>query len=80
MAITVIVHIENQDPVVGEMEELPSAGDQFVQIKNPRLRDGKDLTYLVEGVTTVIWPIMKINFIELMPTEEEEKIIGFVRE
>ena len=80
MAITVIVHIENQDPVVGEMEELPSSVDQFVQIKNPRLRDGKDLTYLVEGVTTVIWPIMKINFIELMPTEEEEKIIGFVRE
>lgn len=80
MAITVIVHIENQDPVVGEMEELPSASDQFIQIKNPRMRDGKDLSYLVEGVTTVLWPIVRINYIELMPTEEEEKIIGFVRE
>jgi hypothetical protein len=80
MAITVIVHIENQDPVVGEIEELPSSTDQFIQIKNPRMRDGKDLTFLVEGVTTVIWPMVRINFIELMPTEEEEKIIGFVRE
>jgi hypothetical protein len=80
MAITVIVHIENQDPVVGEIEELPSTGDQIVIVKNPRLRDGKDLSYLVEGVNTVIWPLIRVNYIELMPTEEEERIIGFVRE
>jgi hypothetical protein len=35
---------------------------------------------LVEGVTTVLWPLARIHFIELMPTEEEDKIIGFVRE
>lgn len=80
MAVTVIVHIENQDPVVGEVDELPSTTDQFIIVKNPRLRDGKDLSYLVEGVNTVIWPIIRINYIELMPTEEEERIIGFYRE
>jgi hypothetical protein len=80
MAITVIVHIENQELVVGEIDEMPNPGDQFIVVKNPRKRDGKDLSYLNEGVTTVLWPMTKINFIELMPTEEEEKIIGFVRE
>lgn len=80
MSVTVIVHIENQDPVVGEIDDLPSSGDQFILVKNPRLRDGKDLSYLVEGVNTVIWPMVRINYIELMPTEEEEQIIGFVRE
>jgi hypothetical protein len=80
MAVTLIVHIENQDPVVGEVDDMPSPVDQFIILKNPRKRDGKDVPYLVEGVTTVIWPVAKINFIEMMPTDEEEKIIGFVRE
>lgn len=80
MAVTIIIHIENQDPVVGEIDELPAPTDQFLTLKNPRKRDGKDVHYLLEGVTTVIWPIARINFIELMPTEEEERIIGFVRE
>lgn len=80
MAITIIVHIENTDPVVGELDDMPAQSDQFIVIKNPRKRDGKDLAFLLEGVTTVIWPLNKINYIELMPTEEEEKIFGFVRE
>jgi hypothetical protein len=80
MTITVIIHIENQDPIVGEIDEMPERSDQFIVLKNPRKRDGKDVHYLVEGVTTVIWPIVKVSFIELMPTEEEERLIGFVRE
>jgi hypothetical protein len=28
----------------------------------------------------VIWPVNQISFIEVMPSEGEERIIGFVRE
>jgi len=42
--------------------------------------DGKDLIYLAENVVTVYWPLDRVNFIEVMPTEAEEAIIGFVRE
>ena len=49
-------------------------------VSNPRKLDGKDLHYLAVGVVQVIWPMQRINFIELMPTEEDEQIIGFVRE
>jgi len=31
-------------------------------------------------VSVVIFPMHRINFIELMPTGEEEEIISFVRE
>ena len=79
MSVTIILHISNEDPIVGELDDLPSPGDQFITVKNPRKRDGKDVHYLQEGVTTVIWPISRINFIELMPTEEVERLIGFVR-
>jgi hypothetical protein len=77
---TLVLHIQNTDPVLGEADELPSAGDTMVMIKNPRRVDGKDLHYLAENVITVYWPIDRINFIEVLSEGEEEQIIGFVRE
>jgi len=80
MAITVIIHITNEDPIVGEIEALPDSKDMMVLVKNPRRRDGKDVHYLDEGVTTVIWPLDRINFIEIMAGEQEEPLVSFVRE
>lgn len=77
---TVLIHIMNDDPVVGEMDNLPSGSDYLITLKNPRRRDGKDLPYLEPNVATVIWPITRINFIEVMPSGEEEEIITFIRE
>ncbi|OJX41375.1 MAG: hypothetical protein BGO78_01180 [Chloroflexi bacterium 44-23] len=78
--ITVIVHINNEDPVLGEMDELPKTEDQIVILKNPRKKDGKDIHYLEPAVTIVIFPMHRVNFVEIMPTGEEEDIISFVRE
>ncbi|MCC6146560.1 MAG: hypothetical protein IT308_03225 [Anaerolineaceae bacterium] len=77
---SVLIHIQNEDPVLGEVDELPGASDTIITVKNPRKRDGKDLAYLDPSVTTVIWPFSRINFIEVMLGEEEEDIITFVRE
>jgi hypothetical protein len=80
MANTVIIHISNEDPVVGEMDELPGAADTLVTIINPRRRDGKDISYLSSDIVKVVWPVNQISFIEVLASEEEEPIIGFVRE
>ncbi len=80
MPYTVVVHISNEDPIVGELEELPTTTNTLVVIHNPRRRDGKDVHYLSNDVVTVIWPVNQISFIEVMPSEAEEQIIGFVRE
>ena len=77
---TVLVHIANEDPVLGEIEQLPGPSDQSILVKNPRRRDGKDLPFLQANVTDVIWPIIRISFIELIPGSDEEQIIGFVRD
>lgn len=77
---TVIVHISNEDPVVCEVEEIPEVTAQFIVVHNPRRRDGKDVHYLEEDVSSVIFPFHRINFIQLMPSAESEEIIGFVRE
>lgn len=80
MPYTVILHILNADPVVGEVDELPNPADNILVLNNPRMRDGKDVPYLAENVVTIIWPLDKLNFIEVLEGKEEEEIIGFVRE
>ena len=80
MAISIIIHILDTDPVLGEVDELPSPTDQMITIMGPRRVDGKDLHYLAPGVTTVIFPVNVISFIEVVQSEEDEQIVGFVRE
>jgi hypothetical protein len=80
MSITILLHINNEDPILCEVERLPEPTDTIIIGKNPRRRDGKDLANLQPDVTTVMWPWNRMNFVELMPSEEEEKVISFVRE
>jgi hypothetical protein len=80
MANTVIIHLSNEDPVVGEVEELPAATDTLITVLNPRRRDGKDIQYLSSDIIKVIWSLNQISFIEVLPSQGEERIIGFVRE
>ncbi len=80
MPYTLILHLGNQAPVVGEVDELPKPTDNFILLSNPRTREGKDLPYIEPNVTRVIWPISVITLIEILEAEEEEEIIGFVRE
>ena len=80
MPYTLILHIQNEDAVVGEVEELPTSTDSMLIVNNPRRLDGKDLHYLAEDVITVYWPVSRLNFIEVVTELDEEEIIGFVRE
>jgi len=77
---TLVIHVQNSDPVMGETDELPNPTDTMIVVKNPRRMDGKDLHFLDENVLTVYWPLERINFIEVLSEGEEEEIIGFVRE
>jgi hypothetical protein len=77
---TIIIHLANEDAVVGEVENLPGKSDTMVFVKNPRRKDGKDLPYLEQNVTQVVWPMHKITLIEVVPGAEDEDIISFVRE
>jgi hypothetical protein len=80
MPISVLVHLSGEDPVLGEIEDFPGLTDTSLTVNNPRRRDDKELPYLVETVVSVIWPMHRITFIEILPSREEEDLIGFVRE
>ena len=80
MAYSVILHIAGESSILGEIEELPKSTDTIITVSNPRMRDGKDIHYLEHNVVKVIWPINKLTLIEILESEEEESLIGFVRE
>ena len=80
MPHTVILHIAGEPSIVGDIEELPKPTDTLLTVSNPRLRDGKDIHYLEHNVVKVIWPVDKVSLIEVLESEEEENLIGFVRE
>lgn len=80
MSISVILHITNEEPILAEIDELPTTTDYILVANNPRKKDGKDLHFIDSSVTQVMWPWTKINFLEILPSEEEEQVIGFVRE
>jgi hypothetical protein len=80
MAYSIILHIAGESSILGEIEELPKSTDTIIVVSNPRMRDGKDIHYLEHNVVKVIWPINKLTLIEILESEEEESLIGFVRE
>jgi hypothetical protein len=80
MAYSVILHIPGEPSILGEVEELPKPSDTLITVSNPRQRDGKDIHYLEHNVVKVIWPVDKLTLIEILESEQEENLIGFVRE
>ncbi len=77
---TVYVHMVGEDPIVGEVDELPQHTDMVLPLKNPRRKDGKDIIYLEQNVTQIIIPVHRITLLEILPGAEEDEIISFVRE
>lgn len=81
MPFTVIVHLLNEDPMVAEMDELPSATATCFTCINPRRKDGKPLNYVSADCDRFIFSWNRVGFIEVMPSEEEEKkIVEFFRD
>jgi hypothetical protein len=77
---TVLIHIVGEESVVGEIESIPEPTDQVLIVNNLRLRDGRDVSYLLPETDTVVYPWTRIHCVEILPSEEEEEIISFVRE
>jgi hypothetical protein len=79
MPVTLLIHVANEDPVVVEAEELPKPTDTCVMGMHPRRRDNKEVHYILPDVTTVIFPMHRINFIEVMPSGDEEEVFTVFR-
>ncbi|HLY26061.1 MAG TPA: hypothetical protein VKQ72_06965 [Aggregatilineales bacterium] len=75
-----LLHVMNEDPVVVETDRLPEATDTCVVGMHPRRKDNKEVHYILPDVTTVIFPMNRINFIEVLPSGEDEEVFKPFRE
>ncbi len=80
MPHTVLIHVLNEEAVVGEVEHIPEPTDQVLIVRNVRLRDGRDVSYLLPETDTVVYPWTRIHCVEILPSAEMGEIVGFVRE
>jgi hypothetical protein len=80
MPHTVLIHVLNEEAVVGEIENIPEPTDQVLVVSNLRYRDGRDVSYILPETNTVVYPWTRIHCVEILPGEEEEEIISFIRE
>ncbi len=81
MATTVLIHLTGEEAILCDAEQLPEPSDSTITVTNVRKRDGKDVNFLEPNVKSVIFPMTRINFIEILQGEEsDEKILSFVRE
>jgi hypothetical protein len=69
---SILVHISNSEPVKVDVEELPKATDTCIIGRNPRERSDREFTWVDEGVTTVIFPWWRINYVQVLPSGEDE--------
>jgi hypothetical protein len=80
MSYRIQVHVAGDDPVVLDVDELPKTADTCVIGTNPQRRDGKEVAYVLREVNQILIPIWRINFIQVLPSEQADEIETFVRE
>lgn len=69
----VIVHIENELPIMVDMEALPLPGDQSITCSNVRTIDGKRPQFVHDKNSTFVFPMHVVRLIEapqLSPSSE----------
>jgi hypothetical protein len=80
MPYTVMIHVLNEDAVVGEVDQIPDPSDQVIVVSNVRRRDGRDVSYVLPETNTVIYPWTRVHCVEILPSEAEKEIVSFIRE
>jgi hypothetical protein len=80
MRLSAIIHLLEEDPILGELEAMPDPSAQFVAVFAPRRRDGRPVPFLDGNVEKVLFAWHRISHIQLLPEAEREKAISFVRE
>ena len=77
---TLLIHVASEEPILAEVEDLPTHDATLIYAINPRRRDGKEVHYVLPEVQTLIIPFWRINFVQILPTGEEEEIVAFFKD
>jgi hypothetical protein len=63
----VIVHVQNEQPLMADLYEMPTALDQGLLCTNIRMLDGKKPVFIERTDSAFFFPYLHIRFIEILP-------------
>jgi hypothetical protein len=61
----VIVHLQNEQPLLADLPALPNAGDSCLVCTNLRGTDGKPPVFVGSSDSTFVFPLSHVRFIEI---------------
>jgi hypothetical protein len=64
----VILHLENDLPVMADLEDLPDGSDVMLRCTNVRLLDGKRPAFVHNVKSVFVMPLARIRVIEIPPS------------
>jgi len=67
MIRNVIIHIQNEQPLLADLYDMPGALDQGLLCTNLRMLDGKRPVFIERSDSAFYFPYLHIRFLEIMP-------------
>ena len=67
MIRNVILHLNNEQPLLADLYEAPSAGDVGLRCTNLRMMNGKRPVFVDEMKSIFFFPYLHIRFVEIPP-------------
>ncbi len=62
-----VIHISNEQPLIADLYEMPTALDVSLVCTNIRMLDGKKPVFIVHASSVFVFPYATIRFLEIIP-------------
>lgn len=62
-----VIHITNEQPLLADLYEMPTASDASLVCTNIRMLDGKKPIFIDDTTSIFVFPYLHIRFIEILP-------------
>ena len=71
MIRNVVLHVTNEQPLLADLFELPTARDVSLVCTNVRMLDGTKPIFIDHSKSVFVFPYLNLRFIELLPGSTE---------
>ena len=71
--VSLLVHLANSEPIKLDVEEMPKPTDHVLIGRNPRDASDREVSWVAENVRMVLLPWWRINYVEILPSEEDQE-------
>ena len=66
MIRNVVIHITNEQPLLADLYEMPTAADVSLVCTNIRMLDGKKPIFIDHSTSVFVFPYLNVRFIEIL--------------